>query len=784
MLDKIGIKINGLIIGILFLLVLSGSISHALAFENSQLQWTQGISGELQHDETLSYMGYSVKAVAFPPPVESDRYKTAPKESVDTYVGLEISKNGNFLETVLLGSLESYILPDGEIKVMVKQLPSSFAEEWLFESYNPWVVVEMESRGIPSLDISIQADNGEDVSSFEIPVTVTLKNNGNADAVNVDMEILTDLPILRGELKYHYNKVGKGASITEQITFTKPKNKEQETYQIAANVAGYDVKDISYSAKALNNILVSGETEQCLSIRKSTTNKIYLKDMAIVSLSVKNSGNCNLKNVTIRDSVPVNIRLIGNHTLNWLTDVPAYGEWDYTYLIKAREPNKNGLVLPSASAKYWYQGNWNTIQSNQPKIIVYGPKIVLSKQVDVSGVTKDGNVKVTVSAENTGSTPTKLTIFDNISGNITLISDVKAYENSHESDDKTRFGYTYRVAECTESVIGITAYEEFIGSTNKYNYWIAECTESVNGIAAYEEFIEANSKISFSYTISVNTNESFKLPNVSAQYYELGNKGDKIYTETQGPGITIIHPEEIKVNETPVETPTPVPTPMAIPSPTINQSENNLTNESDGYNIFRNNEFFLNYMWSNSNASFLNKSVRESDNVAMIQNESNNIQNISNTTASFENNTIVRFFSYIKNTLFGGMNGTESNQSTQADSNVSVSGNNDTSGNETNESTSSGNNTISDIINYFKNAFFGRINETEVNQSTQTDSNVSLPENNKITGNETNTSTSSGNNTISNIFNYFKNALFGGMNDTEVNQSNLTTSNFSSADNN
>lgn len=602
LLDKVKTA-YGLIQGILMLVILSGLVSTASAFENSQLQWTEGISGKIQRDESLAYMGYSVKAVVFPSPVESNKYKAVPEESVETYVGLEISKTGVFHETVLLTPSESYIVPDEEIKVTVKQLPSGYSKEWLFESYNPWVVVEIESRGIPNLEISVHTDKDDYAPSSEIPVTLTLRNTGTADAVNVDIEILTPLPVKRGQLKYHYNRIEIGDSFTEELTFMSPMVKEHETFQIVADVSGYDVKDIQYSAKIQKNVMILVVSPKCLSIRKSTPGKIYLKDMAMVSISVKNSGDCDLKNVTITDSVPDSIRLVGNHTLSWVTDIPANDEWNYRYLIKSTEPDRNGIEMPPATAKYRFRGEDYTVYSNQPGLVVYGPKIILSKMVDVSEVTGGSNVKVTVTAENSGNTPTKVTVFDNISLNTTLISEVESYENSIDSGNKIKLGYTYKISGCAESTNDFAAYEDFLESSKSY------CNELVNGIAAYDDFLEANSRISFSYTLRINSNESFKLPDVTTEYYELGNTGDKIYSNIQGPYITILQSEDKKVEETHAETPAPLPSEMPLYSPDLNESHDNITHNVSGDGKF--NTFFLSYLWDSSNASFFNVPFNE-----------------------------------------------------------------------------------------------------------------------------------------------------------------------------
>lgn len=505
---------------VIIFLILSGFISLASAFDVSQLQWRQGISGKLLRGEEITYMGYSIKVIAFPSPVEAEKYSEIPSEPVEPFVGLNISKNGSFINTTVLGLGDSYIVPDGELKVTATQLPSKSAKEWLFERYNPWAMIELNPRGIPHIEVSVKTDYNEYISlpATEIVATVTLKNTGSADAVNVDMHIDTELPVKRGSSKYHYERVRKEESITNTITFASPVITEKKSYGISANLSGYDVKDISYTAKFLNTILIVPEPQQIPNLKKSINARIYLKDYAMVSLSLKNNGKYDLKNVSITDSLPKGFKLMGNNSLHWVVDIPANGEWDSRYLIKPQESNKDGTVLPAATAEFLMKNEYYIIQSNRPEIVVYGPKVVLNKQTDVSEIKPGDTVTVTVTAENTGSTPTKVFIRDELPKGATIVS----------------------------------------GST------------------AYEEYIEANKKVSFSYTLKIDSEPPIKLPPASAEYYELGTKGGKISTMSKEVEIRIKALSKISEDvPTPVIT-TPAPTPVTPVTPvmTVIESDN------------------------------------------------------------------------------------------------------------------------------------------------------------------------------------------------------------------
>ena len=176
-------------------------VNIAAAFDASKLQWDIGKSGTLKRNEVISYMGYSVEVVGFNAPVESDRYRQIPIEPVEPFVGLNLSRNGSFIAEISLGQGESYVFPDGEFKVTAVELPPGLSKDWLFESYKPWVRLELNPRGKPKPEILIDSED-EVVSApnTELVVKVTLKNTGSADLTNINMDIGTQLPVLSGNL--------------------------------------------------------------------------------------------------------------------------------------------------------------------------------------------------------------------------------------------------------------------------------------------------------------------------------------------------------------------------------------------------------------------------------------------------------------------------------------------------------------------------------------------------------------------------------------------------------
>jgi uncharacterized repeat protein (TIGR01451 family) len=492
-------------------MIISGFINLGLADDVSQLQWVEGTSGRLLRGEAISYSGYTVKVIDFPAPVKSG-YSGTPAESVQPFVGISISKNGIHINTTMLMQGDSFIVPDGELKVMAKLLPSKEATEWVYETYAPWVDIQFFLRGTPELEVSVETDYNEYTSSAntEISASVTISNTGSADAQNVNMEISTPLPLKRGILKYDYVSIKKGESITNRITFATPIITELNNYEILASATGYDARDIFYTSQSSKTIVIAPEPEQIPTIRKSVNAKIYLEEYAMVTLNFKNNANYEIKNVSITDTLPSGFKLLSNNSLQWLVNIPANGEWDARYLIKPEEVNRDGAVLPPANAEFRTNREYYSIQSDQPRLIVHGPKISLTKQIDVSSIHPGDTVIVKVSAENVGSTPTKVSITDQLPSEGTLIS----------------------------------------------------------GATSLDDFLEATRVASFTYSLIINSEQPIKLPPASAEYNLLDAKSGKLIAFSNEPEIGIKSQESEQVEDVLNDSPSSEISEASAPAPT------------------------------------------------------------------------------------------------------------------------------------------------------------------------------------------------------------------------
>lgn len=489
---KISGPINWIIIFVIFLYF----ASVAAAYDG--LEWENGTSGTLKRNEVISFGDYSVKVVAFSSPVESEKYKNIPIEPVEPFVGLNISRNGSFLNETFLAQGDSFISVDGEFRAEAVQLPSGTSRDWLYESYSPWVTLQLSKRGKPQLELSIETDDEYIASpNTEINAVITLRNTGTAAINDVDLDLGTELPTLRGKLKYHYETIMKGKEISESVTFSTPAITELKKFNIFVNSSGVDAKDIPYKETQLKTILIAPQPQQAPSLTKNANSKAYLKDLIMVSISFKNNADYELKNISIVDSVPKGFKQVSNNTLRWVVNVGPNKEWYFRYLLKPTGAGK--VIFPSTTAEFDMKNEYYMIQSNRPETVIYGPRIELSKQADKSEINPGGDeVTVTVIAKNSGTTPTMVTIKDYLQPDTTLI----------------------------------------------------------NGTTTVGEYLEAGKELSLSYTLTTNSLEPVLLPPANAEYFELGSQGSKLTTMSEELLLSIRPPP------TPEPTPEPTPDPV------------------------------------------------------------------------------------------------------------------------------------------------------------------------------------------------------------------------------
>lgn len=515
---------------ILILILCSIMLSSAASYSPGDIEWGTPVTGTISKGGTLTNGEYKVEAVQFASPVPGIKDingNIVPETDVVPSVFLKIYKNDVLLkELVMTLQTEAYIDPDYEVKVWASGFTAKNAKEWVYEYYNPSATISIQTRGKPTLEVTVATDKSAYTSYTDsiITATVTVKNTGEAKIKSVDANLNIGELKLRGgdasQLHQYYYTLEKGASQSFEVILVVPELIDQNSYALSADAKGFDVKDLEYKAAQSSGSLTVSPKQNYFTISKAVRDRMYLQNTATVRITVTNAGMYDVYNIYVTDSVSENFELKSNTSLQWFIRVLKPTEWkDFDYSIKPLETNLNGFTLPAASAQFTVNNKPYSASSQTPTIVVNGPKIVLNKTVDKPAANLNEEVTVTISINNAGNIATKAEVNDSLPEGTSLVS----------------------------------------GSTE---------LESA--------FLELNTPQTFSYTIRMDREGEIELPAAVANYTDIEYRGvTRSVLSSEKPVITVTDPSKITPiptiqEETPEQAPqetTPLPTETPAPTP-------------------------------------------------------------------------------------------------------------------------------------------------------------------------------------------------------------------------
>ncbi|MCX9082170.1 MAG: hypothetical protein OIN83_08220 [Candidatus Methanoperedens sp.] len=492
---------------IILLVLLYTSSIPAAAFLANEIEWAPAVEGTLYRGNTFTNGPYMVKALEFSSPVQG--YKNGkgdivPETPVDPMVYLEVYKDGNFQREVLL-TIQSGpdIDPDYEVMISGTGFLPGTSKEWVQEYYNPWSKVGISLRGKPELDVTVSTDKSTFTSSRDQTITgkVEVKNNGDAVARNVDVTLNIDDLKLRGgstnQLHQTYMELKKGESKSFEVVLIVPDLLDQKSYNLTANTKSFDVKNLEYKSEGKSSIIVAIKQDY-FTVSKAIKTRMYLKDTIMVRLTIANSGTYDMNDIVLMDEINPNFELTSDTPLFWNIPVLHPGEWkDIGYSLKPLETSLTGFAIPASTAGFTVNGRQYNISSEEPNVIVNGPKIIINKTTDKKIANISEDVTVNVSIKNIGNIATKAEVMDFLPESVSLVS----------------------------------------GSTS---------LEST--------FLELNTPVGFSYIIRLNTWDDIELPAAVVKYTGVEYRGmTRSSLESERPYITLIDPT--KNSSTPTLTP-------------------------------------------------------------------------------------------------------------------------------------------------------------------------------------------------------------------------------------
>lgn len=508
---------------ILALIIIFSLANHSsAAYSPNDIEWASAVSGTVTKvNPVLTNGNYTVKALEFSSPVpgvKDIKGNIVPETDVEPMVMVDIYRDNVLIKEKLILSLQSeaYIDKDYEVKVFATSFPLRNAKEWVLEFYNPSATISIQLRALPVIEVSVTTDKSVYTSYVDQIITakVTVKNTGDAFAKNVNVNLdLGELKLRGGDssqLHQYYNRIEKDISQSYEVILVVPQLLDEKIYNLTADANGMDVKEKAYKADTEKLPVTVSPKQNYFSISKSMRDRMYLQNIATVTVKVGNNGMLDVYNIHVNDSLNEKFELRSNTTLQW--DIPVLHpgqEWGTTYSVKPLEAKLEGFSVPPASAGFTVNKKQYSVSSDTITVVVNGPKVQMNKTVDRYIVNLSEDVNVTVTINNTGNIGTRIEVKDILPVGVSLIR--------YPSNITTWSG--------TDSTI------------------------------TYTNYSEKDSAVSLTYTMKMLKEGEIRLPPAIANYTDIEYRGTtRAVLSSEQPVITVIDPARKN----------PVPTPEAI----------------------------------------------------------------------------------------------------------------------------------------------------------------------------------------------------------------------------
>lgn len=312
------------------------------------------------------------------------------------------------------------------------------ASRGLNVTVDQWVKIQTRVTGKPSPKLSIvpyekQINNKTIVSRIfiqgsEIWINFSIKNDGKAVLKSLTLKVNSTLPLLSGEkLNYELPSLMAGnESEVITIRFKAPFTEERKSFTISAEAKGRDIFGRSYQAVDSTYIEVVPLFEKIATIelRKYVSEKVYMGDIAVVSISIKNNGTQIINNISLFESLPAGVEPLDTN-LTWNLTLGPLEQKSISYKIKPKKPGIY-FFLPGSS-RIEYQGRMG-YNAKLNKLIVNGAYVVLMKSASLYNPVKGENIIITVEAKNTGDATAIVKLSDAVPADHLLTSEIEPYK--------------------------------------------------------------------------------------------------------------------------------------------------------------------------------------------------------------------------------------------------------------------------------------------------------------------------------------------------------------------
>lgn len=322
------------------------------------------------------------------------------------------------------------------MNIFIKDLKAVRGNIGAYEGFN--VIVDqrvtirtqMIGRPVPRLSIlpfEKKTNNRTTIDRIFLPgsdvsINFSVRNDGKAILRNIHLVInssdVITLPLLFPSeiLNRELPELMPNETTIVNVRFRMPYVEKRKNFVISASVIGKDVFGREYDATDSTYIVGRPFIEKFVEIKKYVPERIYIGDLVVVTLYVKNNGQTNISGVNLTEDIPAGFKPIDNA---WnLTNFTLKGN-ENKLIIYRLKPEKPGVyIFPERSSMVEWKGDDGGIEggiefnNKSGTVVVSGPYVELKK----SGVIKDGIIKVNIDAKNIGDRTAIVRMMDNIPG--------------------------------------------------------------------------------------------------------------------------------------------------------------------------------------------------------------------------------------------------------------------------------------------------------------------------------------------------------------------------------
>lgn len=366
------------------------------ALAADDVQWVEKQSAvKLYWGDSVTFNDYVIKAEDF------SNYS----------VFISISKDGEKLMTSPLSEGMDIEYND-EIKVSADKIDPNYetitenGKEFKRKSSNPYAELTISERGEPKFNIQIETDkdtyDSKSAGDNKIDVTMKVENTGDADAENTVLTIDTaGLEFINGKAEYKNSEIHKGEALRSiNLTLKTPTPWDDTDYNIAANITGVDIKGKTFEYESSKTVTVKKKWD--LIVSKAFPQECSLGETIPVSITVRNTGLCDLKKIVLNDSIPSGMHLQENMTLNKTFSLKSgeKAEKILEYSLVSEAPGEFRIPLCVAAFTLPNGQRKEISSTDSGTVIIKGPDLKVTKTVDKQQLNIGDNLSVIITAQN------------------------------------------------------------------------------------------------------------------------------------------------------------------------------------------------------------------------------------------------------------------------------------------------------------------------------------------------------------------------------------------------